>query len=167
MSLFDEMNRRARRFAKALLRAFPDFGDDLRVMEGGHFMAQLPAPVGSRTGGLACSSVADGDVWIQLAVPNAFYLVETEVEMRRVLRCFLADEILFVLISKNRRWHGTTLTRVGSRPRLKAGETMRLLSWSGKYDLVARFAQARTAKLRLKPRASSPNASRRSRPTSR
>lgn len=163
---FNEMNMRARRFAKALVRSFPDFAEALRLLPGGHFVTQIPAPQSSKAGGLACCSVGDGDVWIQLAIPNAFYSVDDVLEMRRVVRALLTDNVVFVLISKNGKWHGTTLIEVGARPRLRAGEIARLVSWSGSHDLVVKPTRAPAAKRGVKRASVSSNASR-SRPTSR
>jgi hypothetical protein len=141
MVAFGEFNPRVRRFATALLRDFPEFRGNLQVLPGGHFSSSIPAPRLSKARGLRCMSVGDGDVWIQLALRNAFYLVANVPEMRRVLRLFLSDSVGFVLTSRSREWTGTTLVHIdtpSALPALRVGESARVISWSGARDRLIR-----------------------------
>jgi hypothetical protein len=141
MTALDEFNPRVRRFATALLRYFPEFGENLQVLPGGHFSSSIPAPPRSKARGLRCTSVDGGDVWIQLGLRNAFYLVDNVPEMRRVLRTLLSDSVGFVLISRNRKWTGTTLVHLDTSdalPAVRVGDIARVISWSGARDRLVR-----------------------------
>jgi hypothetical protein len=141
MITFDEFNPRARRFAAALLRHFPQFSGNLRVLPGGHFSSSIPAPPRSKARGLRCMSADGGDVWIQLSLRNAFYLVDNVPEMRRVLKMLLSDSVGFVLISRNRKWAETTLVHLDTSaalPALRVGDFARVISWSGARDRLVR-----------------------------
>jgi hypothetical protein len=139
----DQLNQTARRFASALLRDFPQFAADLSILPDGHFSASIQAPPRSKARAIRCFSMGEGDVWIQLAVRNAFYSVDSVPEMRRVLRGVLADALGFVLISRSRKWTGTTLAKLDAPPALRMlrpGDVARVISWSGTRDHIVRHA---------------------------
>jgi hypothetical protein len=143
----DELNPKARRFAAALLRDFPKFRENLQLLPGGHFSASVSAPARSKARGLRCISVDGGDVWIQLGLRNAFYPVGSVPEMRRVLRILLSDTVGFAFVSRNRTWVETTLVHLEPRvapPKLRVGDTARIISWSGTRDHLFRRSAARS-----------------------
>lgn len=137
------LNPTARRFARALVRAFPKFGRTLRVLADGHFEAHVPAPKGSSAGALVCLTAGDGDIWVRFALPRAFYGVDDEKELVRVVGALLRDEARFVLLSKDRSWSGTTLVGRDKQPSTEPGESARIVSWSGKFDARVRPSRAR------------------------
>lgn len=160
MLALDELTPTARRFAKALIRYFPEFAENLQLLPGGQFSASIPAPPASKARALRCLSTGDGDLWIQLALPNAFYHVENVPEMRRVLHAVLSDGLAFLLIFRNRKWTETTLVEVSSPVRVRAGDVARVVSWSGTRDFVASHQGARSSATKA---ASSPRNVRRQR----
>lgn len=125
------MTPTSRRFATALVKHFPRFGKQLRVLPSGDFEAAIMAPRNSKAGALVCQNQS-ADVWIRLGMPRAFYGVASPRELISIIEVLLSDEAQFVLLSKKRKWSGTTLVRRGWLP---AQETGRVLeSWSGKFD---------------------------------
>jgi hypothetical protein len=135
-------NPTARRFARALVRAFPKFGRTLHTLAEGHFEAHVPAPKGSSAGALECLSAGDGDIWVRFALPRAFYAVDDEKELVHVVGALLRDEARFVL-SKNRSWSGNTLVGRDAQPSTERRESARIVSWSGKFDARVRPSRAR------------------------
>lgn len=146
-AVYPELNPTARRFARALVRSFPKFARSLRALPGGHFEAHVLAPERSRAGALVCLSSGTGDVWVRFAPRNAFYPVSDDArELVRIVRGLLTDELQFVLLSRRRRWSGTTLVRRGTRPVVPPGESARVLSWSGRLDSRVRATRPLEAK---------------------
>ena len=148
-----QLNRTARRFAAALVRDFPQFAPHLSTLPDGHFSAEISAPPRSKARAIRCLSTRDGDLWIQLALRNAFYSVDSVPEMRSVLRAFFTDAVGFVLISRNRRWTGTTLVKLDvspSLPMLRVGERARVISWSGTHDHIVRSSTTKARPSRVK-----------------
>jgi hypothetical protein len=125
----------ARRFSAVLLRRWPAFRDTFRVRPGGHFEAVLKAPAASRAVALVCSTSGDGDAWVRLGPPNAFYAVDTPSELIEVVGALLAGAVSFAVSERRGRWTGTTLVRTGALPQIEPGERCRLYSWSGDHDL--------------------------------
>jgi hypothetical protein len=56
------------------------------------------------------------------------YSVDSRTEMAFVVRQLLSDKALFVTTHRGTGWTGTTLLRRGSSPRLRRGETARMIS---------------------------------------
>jgi hypothetical protein len=133
MTVRVNMTPTSRRFAKALVRKFPRFAKQLRVLPSGDFEAAIVAPRNSKAGALVCQSHSE-DVWIRIGVPRAVYLVASPRELISIIEAVLSDEAQFVLLSKKRTWSGTTLVRRGSRPAQQSGESARIVSWSGRFD---------------------------------
>jgi len=136
------MTPTARRFTKVLLARIPRFGRGLRVLPNGDFEAFVRAPRTSKAGVLVCMSRGT-DVWVRLNPPNTFYSVDTPRELLTIVEGLLADDLLFVVLFTKRKWSGTTLVRRGERPAQSAGESARLLSWSGKHDRRIRATRQR------------------------
>src|SRR5918996_4888219 len=133
MSADRKLNPTARRFSNALLGRFPRFRRTLRVLPGGDFEAVVVAPRSSKAGALICSS-RGSEVWVRFALPRAFYPIDTPRELVTVVKALLNDDALFVLLTKRRKWSGTTLVKRGVRPVQDIGESARIVSWSGKRD---------------------------------
>ena len=127
------MTPTARRFSQALVGRFPRFSRGLRVLPDGDFEAFVRAPRASNAGALICMSRGT-NVWVRLNPPNTFYSIDTPRELLTVVEGLLTDNVLFVVLFTKRKWSGTTLVTRGERPAQEAGESARLISWSGKHD---------------------------------
>ena len=66
--------------------------------ETGEFEASVPAPRNSQAGHLVVS-IHKGNIWIRLAIPHAFYLVDDTSEMVRIIDAFLSDEVFFAIVT--------------------------------------------------------------------
>lgn len=131
------MSPTARRFVKALVTKFPQFGRHLCVLPNGEFEAFSRAPRASKAGALVCLSHGS-DIWVRFAPPRAFYAIDSTKELVTIVKRLMSDEIVFVLLSKQRKWSGTTLLSRSGRPAQDVGESARLISWSGKFDRYIR-----------------------------
>lgn len=127
------MARRTRRFATALVAAFPKFGRAMQTFSNGDFDASIPSPRRSKARALVCQARGD-DVWVRLGPPRTFYFVDSPRELVDVVAALLRDDAHVVVLSKQRQWSGTTLLSRGARPAQDAGESARVISWSGKFD---------------------------------
>ena len=106
-----------------------------RFDKTGEFEAILRAPRGSRAGVLVISTF-QGNLWIRFSFPYMSYSVDSRAEMALVVRQLLSDKALFVTTHRGSKWTGTTLIRRGESPKLRRGETARVISWSGRFDNV-------------------------------
>lgn len=131
------MSPTARRFAKALVSKFPQFRRQLCVLPNGDFEAHVAAPRTSKAGALVCLS-RGSDVWVRFAPARAVYAFDSTKELVTIVEQLLSNEIVFVLLAKQRKWSGTTLSRRSDRPVQGVGESARLISWSGKFDRYIR-----------------------------
>lgn len=129
------LNPVARRVEAALVKNWPKFRRKLRALAGGHFEAALLAPTGSRAVALVCTTSGDGEVWLRLGVPRAFYSVNSVVELKKVVKAILSEKVLFAVTEHDGTWTGTTLLPPSTLPQIEPGETCRLYSWSGSKDL--------------------------------
>lgn len=136
------MSPTARRFVKALVGKFPQFQRHLCVLSNGDFETYITASRTSKAGALVCLS-RGSDVWVRFAPPRAVYAVDSTKELVAIVEQLLNNELVFVLLSKQRKWSGTTLSRRGDRPVQGADESARLISWSGKFDRYIRASQKR------------------------
>ena len=134
------MSSTARRFATALVGKFPQFRRNLCVLPNGDFEAYITAPRTSKAGALVCLSHGS-DVCVRFALPRAVYAVDSIKELVAIVEQLLRNELVFVLLSKQRKWAGTTLSRRSDRPVQGAGESARLISWSGKFDRYIRASK--------------------------
>lgn len=144
MPINQKLSPTARRFSKALLDRFPQFRRTLRVLPGGDFEAAIAAPRSSKAGALVCAS-RGSDVWVRFAPPRAFYSIDTPSELVTIVEALLNDDVLFVLLSKQRKWSGTTLVARTGRPVQDVGESARIISWSGKRDRRVRAPNTKHA----------------------
>lgn len=131
------MSPTARRFVKALVGKFPQFRRTLCVLPNGDFEAYIRAPRTSKAGALVCLSHGS-DVWVRFAPPRAVYAIDSTKELVTIVEQLMTNEIVFVLLSKQRKWSGTTLSRGSARPVQGVGESARIISWSGKFDRYIR-----------------------------
>lgn len=136
------MSPTARRFSKALVGKFPQFRRHLCVLPNGDFEAYITAPRTSKAGALVCLSHGS-DVCVRFALPRAVYAVDSAKELVTIVEQLLRNELVFVLLSTQRKWSGTTLSKRSDRPVQGAGESARLISWSGKFDRYIRASGKR------------------------
>ena len=134
------MSPTARRFVKALVGKFPQFQRHLCVLPNGDFEAYIVAPRTSKAGALVCLSHGS-DVWVRYAPPRAVYAIDSTKELVTIVEQLMSNEIVFVLLSKQRKWSGTTLSRRSDRPVQGVGESVRIISWSGKLDRYIRASR--------------------------
>lgn len=145
MSPYSQMTPSVARAAKALVRKFPRFGKNVKVLSDGNFEAFLRAPRSSHAGALVCLSSNHGDLWVRFAPPRAFYPIDNARELLTIVHGLLTDELLFILLSKRRIWSGTTLMRRGAPLLVRRGESARIWSWSGRFDRYVRGTRPRRA----------------------
>ena len=131
----ERLNPLARRMAVALIAKHPAFNRRLTVLEAGDFRSEIRAPRGSNAFGLCVSTVNGTDTYVQFGFPDAFYPIDSAGELVRIVSGLLADKVMFVVISKNGKWAGTTLTRRPKLVKLKRLEEARIISWSGANHL--------------------------------
>ena len=134
MNLPGELNPTARRVAERLLTAFPDQAFSIEALENGHVQASLEAPPGSRAGALVVLTAHEGDVWVRYAPPRAFYGIDDDDDLVRVVRALLADDAVFAVISEGEEWAGTTLVAPRQRPLMEPNQRAVLISWTGNQD---------------------------------
>ena len=128
------LNLKARRVAETLIGAFPERRFAIEAVDGGHLEASLEAPSGSRAGALVVLIARDGDIWIRFALPHAFYAVDDECELIRVVGALLGDDAFLAVTYEGNDWTGTTLIPRGKLPRVERNQRAVMLSWSGKQD---------------------------------
>jgi hypothetical protein len=133
------MTARTRRFAKALVAAFPKFGRTLQEAPNGDFEAWIRAPRGSKARVLVCQTQGR-DVWLRLGPPRTFYSIDSTRELVEIVGAILRDDVHVAVLSNQRRWSATTLVSRGARPAQEIGESARIISWSGKCDRRLRSA---------------------------
>lgn len=129
-----DFNAVALPFVRALVGTLPQFAQDLSVLEDGHFEATLAAPIASQAGAIVCRSFGQRDVWVRFLPPEACYPVESPSEMVAIVNALLDESAVMAVIADEEGWVGTTLVRPGTVPKLEAGQTATILSWSGRGD---------------------------------
>ena len=126
-----------------LRRSFPSKPQfTTRFKKNGEFEAFLRAPRGSQAGALVIFTF-QGDLWVRFNPPQMCYSVDSRAEMVSIVRQLLSDKALFVTTHRGNEWTGTTLLRRGSSPKLRRGETARIISWSGRFDASSDDAPSR------------------------
>ncbi len=110
MPLQRNLNKLVRKVAETLSERYPKFRHSKIVPETGKFEASVPAPRNSRAGH-PMVSIHKGNIWIRLAIPHAFYLVDDTSEMVRIIDAFLSDDVFFAIVTFRRKWVETTLVR--------------------------------------------------------
>jgi hypothetical protein len=64
------------------------------------------------------------------------YRVEGDDEMLSVIAELMSERAVFVTTWRGDRWTGTALVRAEQAPALEAGESARIVSWTGALDRV-------------------------------
>jgi hypothetical protein len=93
----------------------------------------VPAPDGSQAGYLIAFS-HENRLWIRFSPPAMCYLVDDENEMVSFMRKLIADEIVFKVTMKGDEWVETTLAYPSEPKEPTPGQSVRFVSWSGKFD---------------------------------
>lgn len=133
-----------------------------KFKKNGEFEAFVRAPRGSEAGALVIFTF-QGDLWVRFDPPHMCYGVDSRAEMTSAVRQLLSDKSVFVTTYRRNEWTGTTLLRPGTSPRLRQGETGRMISWSGRFDALLGDAQSRRHSERKRAKTRQATATRRSR----
>jgi hypothetical protein len=129
------LNPVARRAWKRLELDFPSWVAYLDIRDGELEFA-LPAPSGSNAGHLVAFSHKN-DLWVRFSPPYMCYAVDDENEMASLVKQLTADEIVFKVITKGAEWVETTLTKPQEKCEAIPGHSVRVVSWSGRFDRQA------------------------------
>jgi len=122
----------AQRAWKRLESDFPLWSTHLTTRDGELEFA-VPAPTGSSAGHLVAFSNQD-ELWVRYSPPNMCYPADDENEMVSLIRNLTADEIVFKVTMKGEDWIETTLTKPHQNIESLSDHSVRLMSWSGKFD---------------------------------
>jgi hypothetical protein len=134
MNLPSELNPFARQIAKKLFKAYPQFCTGVNARKDGELEVSLPAPKGSHAGHLVVIT-AEGNIWVRLAPPHAFYAVDDTAELIEIIGGILTDSILFVIVTARKKWLETTLVRREDAVTVDSpAGLVKVISWSGKHD---------------------------------
>lgn len=93
----------------------------------------LPAPAGSNAGHLVALSNKN-DLWLRFSPPYMCYAVDDEDEMILLIKQLTTDEAIFKVVSRGSEWVETTLTKPQAEYETAPGHSVRLVSWSGRFD---------------------------------
>jgi hypothetical protein len=107
-----------------MLTEFPELRLEIVEQERGHVEISVEAPTASRAKALTVLTCHKGDVWVRFAPPRAFYPIDDEKELVRIVKDLLAEQALFVVITCGNEWAGTTLTRPGTKPTIEGGKPL-------------------------------------------
>lgn len=121
---------------KEVLAKYPDWEEHISLRKEDDFEVVVSAPIGSNAGCLAVFTENGKDLWVRYGPPQMCYSPDDENEMLSVIEQLLQDKALFVHITKDKEWSGTTLIRPKTEPILETGEMAQIVSWSGKFDRV-------------------------------
>jgi hypothetical protein len=124
-------------WATALLRGRPGFSCGRRP--DGELVASVEAPAGAASGRLVVLT-EKGNLWVRFAPPHLFYSVESRGELSSIVKGLLGERLVFVVAHRGGTWRGTTLIRRGARPHVRRGEVATIVSWSGRHDRTATYA---------------------------
>lgn len=143
------MSPTARRFAKALVSKFPQFRRQLCVLPNGDVEAYITAPRTSKAGALVCLSHGS-DVCVRFAPPRAVYVIDSTKELVSIVEQLLSNELVFVVLSKQRTLSGTTLIRRSDRP-FKVSARVPVL-FHGLESSIGTFGHLESRKLPGRPK---------------
>jgi hypothetical protein len=122
----------ARQAWKRLESDFPLWKEHLDTRDGELEFA-VPAPTGSAAGHLVAFS-HQNDLWVRFSPPRMCYLAVDENELVSLIKKLIADEIVFKIVLNGEDWVETTLTKPQAKLESLPGHSVRLVSWSGKFD---------------------------------
>jgi hypothetical protein len=132
MTQIERLNPVAKSAWKRLEAEFPLWAAYLDTRDSELEFA-VPAPSGSNAGHLVAFSNKN-DLWVRFSPPYMCYAVDDEDEMVSIIKQLTADEAVFKVITKGDEWVETTLTRPHDRWESIPGLSVRLVSWSGRFD---------------------------------
>ena len=132
MKQVERLSPVAKRAWKRLKSDFPSWGVHLDTRDGELEFA-VPAPGGSTAGHLVAFSHED-QLWVRFSPPNLCYPVDNENEMVSLIEQLTADKVVFKLVMKGDEWVETALTKPTKRPESISGDSVRHVSWSGRFD---------------------------------
>jgi hypothetical protein len=121
---------------RKILAKYPDWEEHASLRKEDDFEVVVSAPIRSNAGCLAVFTENGKDFWVRYGPPQMCHPPDDENEMLSVIEQLLQDKALFVRITKNEKWSGTTLIRPGTEPILEKGERAQIVSWSGRFDRV-------------------------------
>jgi hypothetical protein len=125
-----KLNPAARRFARALVKRFPRFRQNLSVEEDGDFETFLWSPPGSNAGALVCQSFR-GDVWVRFAPGQTGCCCESVPDLLNTVRGLLTGKLVIARSRKEPRSDISAFHRLWN-PLLKRGETVAIYSGSSR-----------------------------------
>ena len=132
MTQIERLNPIARRAWKCLESAFPSWVAHLDIHDGELEFA-LPAPSGSAAGHLVAFTQGN-DLWLRFSPPYMCYPVDDENEMVLLIKQLTADEAVFKVVTRGDKWVESTLTRPHDKCESIPDHTVRVVSWSGRFD---------------------------------
>ena len=134
MNVFEDLNPLAQGIVRDLLAIYPHWEDSISLRGVDDLEVVVPAPSGSNAGCLAVFTERGKDLWLRYDQPQMCYALDDVVEMLSIIEQLLNDQTLFVRITEDEEWKGTTLIRPGMEPPFEPGQVAQIVSWSSKYD---------------------------------
>ena len=122
----------ARSAWKRLETEFPLWVAHLGIRDGELEFA-VPAPAGSNAGHLVALTNKN-DLWVRFSPLYMWYPIDDENEMVSLIKQLTADEAVFKVTTKGDEWVETTLTRPHDKCESIPGHSIRVVSWSGRFD---------------------------------
>ena len=132
MTQIERLNPVARRAWKRLESDFPSWTAYLDIRDGELEFA-LPAPSGSAAGHLVVFTQGNY-LWLRFSPPYMCYAVDDENEMVSLIKQLTADEVVFKVVTRGAEWVETTLTKPQDKCESIPNHSVRLVSWSGRFD---------------------------------
>ena len=136
------LNALGRRVLNALVKEHPDWEGHASILPNGDLELAVPAPTGSRAKYLIVSTNRGQDIWIRYAPPRMCYAVESDQEMKRIVRALLTDAASFLVLTRGDEWVETSLLPRGQEPVLLEGQVADVVSWSGHHDRIVTYHEA-------------------------
>jgi hypothetical protein len=131
-----QLNALAERVWEKLAARYPDWERYAVSWGEGDLEVAVPAPAGSNAGHLVVFTDQGERVWVRFSPASMSYRVEGDDEMVSVIAELMSERAVFVTTWRGDRWTGTALVRAEQEPALAAGESARIVSWTGGLDRV-------------------------------
>lgn len=132
LTQIEQLNPLARRAWKRLEMDFPLWVTHLDCSEG-EMEFSIPAPTGSTAGHLVAFS-HENQWWVRFSPPHLCYPADDENEMVSLIKQLTADNIVFKVVMKGDEWVETTLITPEEKWESSSDYSIRVVSWSGKFD---------------------------------
>ena len=129
---FERLGPVARQAWKRLESDFPLWKEHLDTRDGELEFA-IPAPSESAAGHLVAFS-HENSLWVRFSPPRMCYPADDEDELVSLIRQLTTDQVLFKVTMKGDEWVETTLARPQENVESLPGHSVRLVSWSGRFD---------------------------------